>query len=237
MDKISPRLADVFSSEAQLASLIKKYNIENGKGYLIQDMIFPKESPYGWKNYPFDYYNIWVRNSGKELYMKEPTLDLLTRDYDVIIFKHCFPVSNIVEDQDASDINSEIKTIANYKLQYLALREKLLEYPDSKFILFTGAAQVKSNIDEDKAKRAREFFSWVINEWDHQNDNIFLWDLFGLQTEGELYFKNNYAVSLADSHPNTEFAGRAVQLLSNRIIDVIENNGNTTTLTGEKEKK
>lgn len=165
--------------------------------------------------------------------MEEPTLEVLTKEYNVIIFKHCFPVSNIQAEQDSADINSDVQTISNYKLQYNAIRDKLYEYPYVKFILFTGAAQVRSNITEDEAKRASEFFSWVKEDWDISGDNIYLWDLYALQTEGDLYFKNEFAVSSSDSHPNKKFAGKAVGLLFNRIIDVIEQNGNNTNLSGE----
>ena len=197
-------------------------------------MVFPKASPYGWHNYPYDYYNIWVKNAGNEPYMEEPTLELLTKKYQVIIFKHCYPVSNIKPDKDSADINSDYKSLANYKLQYTVLRDKLYEFPDTKFIIWTGAAQVKSNISEDEALRAKEFFTWVTNEWDLPGDNIHIWDLYGLETEGGLYFKEEYAGSANDSHPNSKFASKAVKLISNRIIDVIENNGAGTKLTGEK---
>ncbi len=165
--------------------------------------------------------------------MEEPSLEILVKDYQVIIFKHCFPVSNIQADQDSADINSNIKTISNYKLQYLSLREKLQEFSTTKFILFTGAAQVSSNTTEDKAKRAREFFGWVKDEWDQPGDNVYLWDLYSLQTEGGLYFKEEYSISKNDSHPNKDFAVKSAKLLFKRIIDVIENNGNGTQLTGE----
>lgn len=218
--------------KARLPQLFKEYNKFYNKNYNVEAKIFPKSSPYGWHNFPYDYYNIWVKNAGNKLFMEEPTLEILTKDYQVIIFKHCFPVSNINIDQNNSDINSDYKSLSNYKFQYLALREKLHEFPNTKFILFTGAVQVKAKLTENEASRAKEFFTWVINEWDIQNDNIFLWDLYTLQTEGGLFFKNEYAVSSVDSHPNDVFSGKAVGLLFNRIIDVIENNGSKTTLIG-----
>lgn len=232
--RISIKLADIIDKRDRLPLLLEKYNKENDRCYLIKDMVFPKAEPYGWNNFPYDYYNIWVKNSGAKPFLEEPTLEILTKTYQVIIFKHCFPVSNIQADLDSADINSNLKTISNYKLQYLALRDKLLEFPDTKFILFTGAVHVKSQLSEDEAKRTKEFFNWVINEWDLPEDNIYLWDLYSLQTEGGLYFKDNYAVSKVDSHPNAIFAGRVVKLLFNRIIDVIEKNGTGTKVTGEK---
>jgi hypothetical protein len=232
--KLSNKLANIVGQKPMLPLLLEKYNEENNKNYFIKEMVFPKESPYGWHNYPYDYYNIWVKNAGNEPFMEEPTLEILTNQYQVVIFKHCFPVSNIQADQDSPDINSDYKSIANYKLQYLALRDKLHEFSDTKFILFTGAALVKSSVSEDAAKRAKEFFTWVTDEWDLAGDNIHLWDLYNLETEGGLYLKDEYVTSPNNSHPNEEFAAKVSQLLFNRIVDVIENDGTGTRLNGEK---
>jgi hypothetical protein len=232
--KLSPRLAEFLGKKARLPLLFEQYHKASNKRYLIKEVAFPKVSPYGWHNYPYDYYNIWVKNAGDRPFMEEPTLEMLTRQYQVIISKHCFPVSNIQADSGAPDINSDHKSLANYKLQYLALRDKLHQFPQTKFIVLTGAAQVPSQVSEDEAKRAKEFFGWVTETWDLPGDNIFLWDLFQLQTEGGIYFKASYARAASDSHPNGEFAGKVVQLLFNRIVDVIENDGTRTKLTGER---
>jgi hypothetical protein len=232
LSKISNRLADIFSTKAMLPVLFEKFNKEHNKNYHIKEITFPKAVPYGWQNFPYDYYNIWVKNAGEKPYMEEPTLEMLTKENQIIIFKHCFPVCYINSDKDSADINSDVKTLSNYRLQYNAIRDKLHEFPKTKFILFTGAAQVKLNISEDKAKRAKEFFTWVINEWDLPGDNIYLWDLYSLQTEGGLFFRDEYSVSPSDSHPNEYFAREAAKLLFNRIIDIIENDGSKTQLTG-----
>jgi hypothetical protein len=231
--KISPKLSRKFYKKSSLPWLFDNYNGEVYNRYVIEDLIFPKKEPYSWNNFPYDYYNIWVRNAGNETYMEEPTLEILTKTYQVIVFKHCFPVSNIQSDRDTGDINSDYKSIANYKLQYLELRHKLLEFPRTRFILFTGAAQVKSQISEEDAKRAREFFDWVVQEWDMPDDNIYIWDFYNLQTEGGIYFKDSNAYSTDNSHPNMDFSGYASELLFNRIIDVITSNGARTNLKGE----
>lgn len=234
LKKISPEFADcIFNKRALLPSLIKEYNKNNDKDYHIEELDFPKASPYGWNNNPFDYYNIWVKHAGEKPFKEEPTLEILTKDYQVILFKHCFPVSNIQADQDIPDIDSYYSTLSNYKLQYNALREKMHEFPDTKFIIWTGAVQVKSYISEEEALRAKEFFGWVRDEWDLPGDNIYIWDFYSLQTEGGLYFLDEYASSPTDSHPNEEFSSRVSNLLFKRIIDVIENEGTGTLLTGE----
>lgn len=224
---------DLKNDAITLPGLFKSYNKKHNKKYSFKETDFPKSEPYGWKNYPYDYYNIWVKNAGNQPFLTEPTLEMLTKDYDVIVFKHCFPVSNIQPDESSPDIDSELRSIANYKLQYEALREKLHEFSDVKFIVFTGAVQVKANITEEEALRAKSFFTWVKENWDQPDDNIYLWDLYELQTEGGIYFKDEYARKATNSHPNREFAGRSVKLLFNRIIDVIEKNGTGTSLTGE----
>jgi hypothetical protein len=229
--RISPGLAKIITRKGKLEKHIEEYNKNNNKNYNIEEIRFPENSG----NYPFHYYNLWVKNAGEQPHEGEPTLEMLTKDYQVIIFKHCYPVSNIKEDQDSADINSRLMTISNYKLQYLALKEKLHQFPSTKFILFTGAVQVKANLTVDEANRARDFFNWVRNEWDESGDNIFLWDLYSLQTEGGLYFRDEYATSPDNSHPNEKFASKVVTLLFKRIIDVIENDGEETLLTGKEE--
>lgn len=214
-----------------LPSLLLKYNEDNETAFSIKELNYPKASPYGWNNYPYDYYNIWIKNGGDQPYMEESTLEILTKEYQVIVFKHCYPVCDILPDDDNPDIDSPKQTLANYKLQYQALKSKMHEFPGIKFILFTGAAHVQGATTEADALRAKEFFNWVINTWDESGDNIYLWDFYSLETEGGLYLKDEY--SAGDSHPNASFAGQVAPLLFNRIIDVITNNGQKTSLTGQ----
>jgi hypothetical protein len=221
-----------FTTLGDIQKLFSRYNKDHSKDYSITEQSFPKRSPYGWKNYPYDYYNIWVKNAGDKSFKEEPTLEILTREYDVIILKHCFPVCNIQADKDSS-VGSDYKSISNFKLQYKALKDKMHQFPETKFIVWTGAAQLKSEVTEEEAKRAREFFSWVCNEWDTPGDNIFIWDFYNLQTEGNLYFSKKYSAGFGDSHPNSKFSGYAARLFFNRIIDVLETDGLKTTLKGE----
>ena len=198
------------------------FNKKNNTDYNITDLYFPKEKPYGWNNYPFDYYNIWVKNAGADPYMEEPTLEILTKKYDVIIFKHCFPGSRINEDTGSPDINSSEKKIENYRLQYDALKNKMHEFPDNKFIVWTPAVCTSNEISEDEAKRTNQFYRWMLDEWDEKGDNIFIWDFYNHETEGSLYLLEKNAHSPNDSHPGREFAAKAAPLFSKFIADVIE---------------
>jgi len=198
------------------------YNQKNKTDYEIRAMNFPKNSPYGWNNYPFDYYNIWVKNAGNRPYIEEPTLEMLTAENDVIIFKHCFPVSRIVPDTGSPDIDSDIKSIENYKLQYEALKNKMHEFKNNKFIVWTPAANTKLKSKEDEALRTREFYNWMINDWDIQGDNIFIWDFYKYETDGGLYLTDANAHSPDNSHPSVAFSARLAPLFGKFIIDVIE---------------
>lgn len=210
--------------ESDIKKWFKRYNNKNHTNYSFKEVDFPNKNPYGWKNYPFDYYNIWVKNAGKKSFLGEPTLEMLTKEYGLIIWKHCFPVSNIKEDIGKPDINSEEKRLENYKLQYIALKEKMHLFPDTKFLVWTGAVHIRNKITEKEALRMKEFVNWVNNEWNEENDNIYIWDFYKLETEGELFLKEEHAVSKDNSHPNANFSKRIVPLFAKKIVNVLDIN-------------
>lgn len=211
------------TGRSDVKKYIENYNRKNNTSYLISEQFFPKSTPYGWNNYPYDYYNIWVNNAGEKPYMEEPTLEILTKEYNLIILKHCFPVSRILPDTGMADIDSDLKTIENYKLQYDALRKKMNEFPLAKFIVWTPAVNTKKLMSKEEALRTRHFYEWIINEWDKKGDNIFVWDFYHYETEGGLFLAEANASGPENSHPNREFAARVAPLFSKYIIDVLEN--------------
>lgn len=220
-----------FTKTGSVHKWFKKYNKKNDRNYVFVDQAFPKREPYGWNNYPYDYYNIWVKNGENDYYMEEPTLRTLTKEYDLIIFKHCYPVCRI-EKGSVADINSEEKTLDNYMLQYQALKERMHEFEDTKFLVWTGAVLVQSAMTLEQSKNAKIFFEWVRNEWDEEGDNIYIWDFYSLETEGELFLKPENARSATNSHLSDEFAKRTYPLFCQRIIDVIEGKGDSGNITG-----
>jgi hypothetical protein len=222
--------------KSDVRSWIAGYNNTHGTSHQIDEMNFPTTSQgYPWANYPYDYYNIWVKHAGDSPYMGEPTLEMLTEQYDVIVWKHCFPVAAILPDTGTPDLDSDEKRLENYKLQYAALKEKMHSFPDTKFIVWTGAAptigQLRT-VGPTKAMRTRQFFDWVKTEWDEPGDNIFLWDFYELETEGGIFMKTSYASGFRDPHPRPDFAGKVAPLFAQRIIDVVNGQGDATSLTG-----
>lgn len=214
----------LFKNRTYIKRWFKDYNRKHNTNYIIEDQIFPKQQPYGWQNNPFDYYNIWVKNAGPQPYMNEPTLEILTRKYDLVVFKHCYPVGDIKEDGNQPNIDSPEKKIENYKLQYEALKKKMKQFPQTKFLVWTGAARIKAATNEEQACRAKAFFDWVKCDWDTPTDNIFIFDFYNLETEGTLYLKVENAKSPDNSHPGKLFARKVAPIFCQRIVEVIELN-------------
>lgn len=209
---------------------IEEYNDENGTEYDVRQLDFPTEE-YAWENFPYDYWNIWVNHEGSSNYMGQPTLETLTKKYDVIAFKHCFPVGYIEPDTGNPSVSSSEKTLENYKAQYEALKDKMHEFENNRFIVWTGAALIESETEPEYAERTREFFEWVKNDWDEDGDNIYVWDFYELETDGGLYMKDEY--SMGDSHPNETFSADVAPMFGKRIIDVIEGRGDSGSMIGE----
>jgi len=211
------------------------YNTTSSKSYQITERAYPKSTPYGWNNYPYDYWNIWVNHQGYSQYLQEDTIELLAsapQNYKVIIWKHCFPVSGISADTGSPSISSDYKTIENYQLQYNALKTKMRQFSDVRFIVWTGAALVAGATNLQSAQKALDFFNWVKNTWDEPDDNIFVWDFYALETEGTLYFLNDYAEGTTDSHPDAEFSAAVAPYFCHRIIDIIQGRGDSHIITG-----
>lgn len=205
-----------------------------GSTYTITELTYPATAGgYPWENYPYDYWNLWVNFTGANRDRGELNLDDLVADYDVIVWKHCFPVSGIEADGATASVSSPTKTIANYQLQYAALKARMRQFPGKRFVVWTGAALTEGSTTPDAATRARQFFSWVKTSWDEKGDNIYVWDFEQLETGGGLYLRPDYAASPTDPHPNAALSGLAAPLLGKRIVDVIEGRGDTGSLTGQ----
>jgi Bacterial Ig-like domain (group 2)/Immunoglobulin domain len=211
------------------------YNTAHGTDYRITEITYPDTGGgYPWANYPYDYWNLWVSHTGTSQDRGELNLDQIAASYDVIMFKHCFPVSAIGPDSDSypPSVSSSVQTIANYQLQYAALKTRMLQFPTKKFIVWTGAALTQASTNQADAQRAQTFFTWVKETWDTPGDNLFVWDFYALETEGTLYMRNAYAASAGDSHPNSMFSTTVAPYIAQRIVDVIEGRGDTGSITG-----
>jgi uncharacterized protein YjdB len=221
--------------EGNVESWISDYNSANSTSFQVSERSYPTGS-YPWDNYPYDFWNLWVNNACNSGESSIECLNTLTQDYNVIIFKHCFPGAGINEDSGSPDVNSSEKTLGNYKAQYRALRAKMDSYPNNKFIVWTLAPLHRNATNANDAARAREFVDWVKNIWltedGNPHSNIIIFDFFGIVAELNASPTNGKVNCLKyqyegdhngdDSHPNYAANQTAGPLFAQLIASSLE---------------
>lgn len=163
-------------------------------------------------------------------------MDKLVENYDMIIFKHCFPGADIVPDKGTPNVSSKTKSLENYKVQYRALRQMMDSYPDTKFMVWTLAPLHRLSTNAEAAARAKQFVDWVKTEWltedGKQHSNIYIFDFFNLAAETEqspangqvncLKFDYELSHTNGDSHPNskanTSIAPKFAEAIVNALV-------------------
>ncbi len=221
--------------EGGVPDWIDDYNSTHGTSYQIFERNYP-DTPYPWENYPYDYWNLWVKGNCDSSNPDIECMNTLTQNYDVIIFKHCFPGAAIEPDSGNPDVTSSTKTLENYKLQYRALRDMMDSYPDNLFIVWTLTPLHRLDTSEDEASRAKQFVGWVKKEFLFEDGilhpNITVFDFWGIVAEDSLNpskgktncLKYEYEGShlLSDSHPNYDANQAAGPQFAQTIVSAIE---------------
>jgi len=113
--------------------------------------------------------------------------------YDVIIFKSCFPTSNIGDD-------AQLEANKGY---YLTMRDRMDQFPNKLFIIVTQPPQVPLSTNAGEASRARELADWLASdEFLAGHPNVATFDLFDLLADDNNLLREEYRVSDDDGHPN-----------------------------------
>jgi hypothetical protein len=216
-----------------VASWISDHNADQGTAYQISERSYPSSGG----NYPYDYWYLWV--DGACASSSSECLSSLAQTYDVIIFKHCYPGSDVQLDSGNPNIASSTKSLENYKLQYRALRDLMDGFPDNRFIVWTLAPLHREATSAETAQRARQFVDWVNTEWlteDGQpHGNIFIFNFWGHAAESDPNPQNGQVNTLkydyershtgSDSHPN-QLANETIgPIFAQFIVDTIEHSG------------
>jgi hypothetical protein len=120
--------------------------------------------------------------------------------YDVIAFKSCFPTSNIYSDEHLAELKS----------YYLAMRDRMDQYPNKIFIVVTQPPQVPGASDAAEAERARALVNWLASdEFLGDHSNVFTFDFFGYLAGSDDFLRSEYRYDDYDGHPN-ERANREI---------------------------
>lgn len=113
--------------------------------------------------------------------------------YDVILFKSCFPTSNITDEEMLSD----------YKSYYLSIRTVVDRTPDRLFVALTPPPLVPNDTDPANASRAREWATYLTSsEFLGSRKNLAVFDFFSLLADADGTLRQEYRSDEWDSHPN-----------------------------------
>lgn len=125
--------------------------------------------------------------------------------HEVIVYKSCFPASQIGTDED----------LEKSKAYYRQMLGTIDQHPDKVFILLTQPPLIPRETNPDQAARARALADWIMSDGFKQGRaNLFTFDLFGLLAEDQATAPDYNMLRAAyrtdvDSHP-TEVANRAI---------------------------
>jgi hypothetical protein len=135
--------------------------------------------------------------------------------YDVIAFKSCFPVSNIAGDDQ----------LEAYKRHYLAIRDRMDQYPAKVFVIVTQPPQVPRASSRAEADRARAWTAWLQSDaFLAGHDNVVVFDFFDHLAGDDNFLRREYRLNDQDAHPNptanAEIGPRFVAFLDRAARDV-----------------
>ncbi len=158
----------------------------------------------------------------------------LVADYDVVIMKHCFPASDVLEDIGRLDSSSPRQSLENYRAIYRLLRDKFDENPDTLFIIWTLPPRHRlfepSDGDKDaNAARATAFSNWLKGDFlteGGSHPNIYIWDFRDLVMDPDtnfLRYEYELSHSRSDSHPNKLANNETGPQLARFIVDSMAN--------------
>jgi len=168
-------------------------------------------------------YNIALSNNSPKEYAQifsrqptDPTLEKIL-SYDVVLFKNCFPTSNIKDDNQ----------LDQYKKYYVEIRESLKKYPTKKFVLFTSPPLRKEVTDPIISGRARVLAEWLTSpEFLSDTQNLKIFDLYGELAESQGEYKDTLRRDFVgpvflDSHPNKKANIHVAQVLAHYIVQLL----------------
>ncbi|NDJ76923.1 MAG: hypothetical protein GYB65_11765 [Chloroflexi bacterium] len=115
-------------------------------------------------------------------------------EYDVIIFKSCFPSSNIYDEG----------MYQQYQQYFLSIRDVMDQHSDKLFIPFTTPPLVPNETTPENAARARRWAEYLTSdEYLAGHPNIAVFDFFSELADETGYLRAEYRMDEWDSHPNT----------------------------------
>jgi hypothetical protein len=130
-------------------------------------------------------------------------------EFDVIVFKSCFPTSDIQSEEQFED----------YRRYYSSIRDVIDQHPDKLFIAFTTPPLVPNSTSPEAAARARRWADYLTSDdYLAGHPNMVVFDFFSLLADNDGFLRSEYRADEWDSHPN-ELANRTVGPLLVQFVD------------------
>jgi hypothetical protein len=133
------------------------------------------------------------------------------RENDIILFKSCFPNSDIItEGTSPGDPFDKTKTVWNYKAVIEKLGREFSNKPGKLFIYMTAPPIVPSQTTAENAARAREFNNWLITSYsaeyreNYRLSNFLIFNLYDILADQNGFLREEFRRSESDSHPNAK---------------------------------
>ncbi len=141
------------------------------------------------------------------------------KENDIVMFKSCYPNSNITADGNPPGNPTELtKTLWNYKAVFENLKTQFSKNPNKIFIYVTAPPLVPNQTTPENAARARQFNNWVKNDFlakykqETGLNNLFVFDFYDLLADGNNTLRSEYRRSDNDSHPNIRGSQEATKM-------------------------
>jgi len=159
----------------------------------------------------------WFRGPGSErylaaLYTESERLSPYTNhlsdpggENTIIMFKSCFPNSNLEGNPDDPPTPGEELSVSNAKYIYNELLQYFAARPDKLFVAIT-APPVQ---DPSYAANARAFNTWLVEDWLRENgytqNNVAVWDFYNVLTGPDNHhrFQDGVVEYITDQGGNT----------------------------------
>ncbi|MEO8582118.1 MAG: hypothetical protein ABI425_06140 [Patescibacteria group bacterium] len=156
-------------------------------------------------NSPREYAEIFSRDS------HDPTLQKIL-DFDVIVFKNCYPTTKIISDQQLEEDERF----------YVQIRDSIAKYKDKKFVLLTPPPCNETISNIENAARAKLLVEWLRSEEFLKNaKNLTVFDFFSYLANERGLLKKKYCRSiLIDSHPNRKANQEIAPIFANYLTKI-----------------
>lgn len=159
-----------------------------------------------------------------------------TRENDIVLFKSCYPNSNLAGKPDDTPSSDDELTVGHAKAIYNGLLEVFALHTDKLFVAVTAPPVARNDSWEDPAN-ARAFNNWLVNDWlaDYPHANVAVFDFYNVLTSnGGNAFVNDLGMEDGNHHRWWDGAVQHIQTVSSDFAAYAEGDSHPTSAGNQK---